>query len=54
MVVKSPTEHNDSVLLKPPTSAETIVKIYKEEGVSGFFKGLFPALILVSNPTIVI
>lgn len=33
-----------------PYNTTSASQIYKEEGISGFFKGVFPALILVSNP----
>ncbi len=34
------------------TFASTAAKIYKEEGLKGFFKGVIPALVLVINPVI--
>lgn len=37
---------------KKPSTAEAALKIYKEEGVLGFFRGLLPALVLVINPII--
>jgi len=34
------------------TTMETIKQIYEKNGIKGFWKGLIPALILVSNPVI--
>ena len=34
------------------TLAEELRELYKEEGLAGWYKGLGPALLLVSNPTI--
>ncbi|KAI9329741.1 mitochondrial carrier domain-containing protein [Obelidium mucronatum] len=46
---------DDSANGKPQRSLstlQTISKIYKEEGITGFWKGIIPALILVINPII--
>lgn len=32
--------------------AEQLMTVYKDEGVKGFYKGLIPSLILVSNPAV--
>ncbi|KAJ3067681.1 hypothetical protein HDU98_009117 [Podochytrium sp. JEL0797] len=37
---------------KPLTVLQTVQKIFKEEGITGFWKGIMPALILVINPII--
>ncbi|KAJ3138760.1 hypothetical protein HK100_012375 [Physocladia obscura] len=37
---------------KALTTAQIVAKIYKEEGIFGFWKGIIPALILVINPII--
>ncbi|KAI8617213.1 mitochondrial carrier domain-containing protein [Chytriomyces sp. MP71] len=42
----------DSDNTKSLTIRQTIAKIYKEEGITGFWKGIIPALILVINPII--
>lgn len=49
MVVKK--EDGDGKPSKRGT-LETAMKIFKEEGIQGFFQGLLPALILVINPVI--
>lgn len=37
---------------KKPSTIAAAMKIYNEEGVLGFFRGLLPALVLVINPVI--
>ncbi|KAJ3203334.1 hypothetical protein HDU82_006663 [Entophlyctis luteolus] len=37
---------------KPLSTSDIVMKIYKEEGILGFWKGIVPALILVINPII--
>ncbi|KAI8831984.1 mitochondrial carrier domain-containing protein [Chytriomyces cf. hyalinus JEL632] len=37
---------------KPLTTMQIVSKIYNEEGITGFWKGIIPALILVINPII--
>lgn len=39
-------------LTRPPTTWETVRSILREEGVAGFWKGLFPAMILLVNPAV--
>ncbi|ORY36503.1 mitochondrial carrier [Rhizoclosmatium globosum] len=52
-VKKSSLDASDvSKKTKPLTTLQTIMKIYKEEGITGFWKGIIPALILVINPII--
>jgi len=40
------------VAVKKLGFAAAVMKIFKEEGIAGFFQGIFPALILVTNPII--
>ncbi|KAH6566040.1 hypothetical protein BASA50_005238 [Batrachochytrium salamandrivorans] len=42
----------DKVPAKQSGTLEAARKIFREEGVMGFFRGLFPALVLVINPVI--
>ena len=46
------TAKNDEKLKSKPTTLQAAAKIYNEEGVIGFFRGLLPALVLVINPII--
>ncbi|KAJ3028964.1 UNVERIFIED_CONTAM: hypothetical protein HDU68_000491, partial [Siphonaria sp. JEL0065] len=51
-VKKSSLDDGSGKPSKPLTTLGTISKIYKEEGITGFWKGIIPALILVINPII--
>eukprot|EP01089_Gocevia_fonbrunei_P018973 TRINITY_DN6558_c0_g1_i1.p1 TRINITY_DN6558_c0_g1~~TRINITY_DN6558_c0_g1_i1.p1 ORF type:complete len:295 (-),score=55.32 TRINITY_DN6558_c0_g1_i1:33-917(-) len=37
---------------KPKNVTQTVLEVYKDSGFQGFWSGLFPSLILVSNPAI--
>ncbi|GAQ84382.1 peroxisomal membrane protein [Klebsormidium nitens] len=41
-----------SFVEKPVTTAGAVAEMYKEAGLLGFWKGVLPALIMVSNPAI--
>eukprot|EP00842_Homolaphlyctis_polyrhiza_P006474 jgi/Hompol1/6828/HPOL_000296-RA len=43
---------DDGKQSKPLSTLQAASKIFKEEGVMGFFRGLLPALVLVVNPVI--
>lgn len=53
MVVKKDSMDDASAVPKKPlTTIQAGLKIYREEGIAGFFQGVIPALILVINPVI--
>ncbi|BDA49053.1 Peroxisomal membrane protein PMP34 [Coccomyxa sp. Obi] len=47
---KSIEEGNEHV--KPPGPLETCKEIYKEHGILGFWTGVLPSLVMVSNPSV--
>ncbi|KAJ3005328.1 hypothetical protein HKX48_000737 [Thoreauomyces humboldtii] len=50
-VVKNEDDNGKPVYRKQGT-VETALKIFREDGLKGFWQGIFPALILVINPVI--
>ncbi|KAJ3283726.1 hypothetical protein HK104_010246 [Borealophlyctis nickersoniae] len=52
MVVKKDSLDDEGKVVKSKSAVQTAFQILKEEGILGFFKGIFPALILVINPVI--
>ena len=52
LLVTSKENDEAGKVAKKPSTWEAAMKIYNEEGLAGFFKGLLPALVLVINPVI--
>ncbi|KAJ3034785.1 hypothetical protein HDV00_004647 [Rhizophlyctis rosea] len=52
VVKKDAMDEDGKAVTKRQSTLQTALKIVREEGIFGFWRGIFPALILVINPVI--